>query len=60
MARCHGHLLHIASMEAIMDSTLGNGIIICPSKHDGLCKAPDYGILILIPTKHEFLPEHAQ
>eukprot|EP00959_Pyramimonas_sp_CCMP1952_P438773 9186115-Pyramimonas_sp.AAC.1 len=42
------------------ESTLGNGIIQYPSKHNGLCKAPGYGILNLIPTKHEFFPENAQ
>eukprot|EP00959_Pyramimonas_sp_CCMP1952_P197010 4119575-Pyramimonas_sp.AAC.1 len=50
-AQCHGHLLHVTSLEAIGESTLGEGIIKFPNKLSGLCKAPGYGLLRLIPTR---------
>eukprot|EP00959_Pyramimonas_sp_CCMP1952_P234430 4898486-Pyramimonas_sp.AAC.1 len=51
MARCRGHLLHAPSLETIEESTFGSGIIKYTNKLSGLCKAPDYGLLRLIPTR---------
>eukprot|EP00959_Pyramimonas_sp_CCMP1952_P368253 7714058-Pyramimonas_sp.AAC.1 len=59
-AQCHGHLLHVTSLEAIKESTLGAGTSRHPNKLSGLCKAPGYGLLRLIPTRREFPAEDAE
>eukprot|EP00959_Pyramimonas_sp_CCMP1952_P296182 6195685-Pyramimonas_sp.AAC.1 len=51
MARSHGHVLHVASLETIKESTIGSGSIRCPNKLSGLRAAPDYELLRLIPTR---------
>eukprot|EP00959_Pyramimonas_sp_CCMP1952_P214638 4491862-Pyramimonas_sp.AAC.1 len=60
MARCHGQLLHVASLETIQESALGSGIIKYPSKLSGLCTAPDGGLLRLIPARRESPAEYAE
>eukprot|EP00959_Pyramimonas_sp_CCMP1952_P224308 4690291-Pyramimonas_sp.AAC.1 len=60
MARRRGHLLHVTPSEAIKESTLGEGIIKFPMKVRGLCKAPGYGLLRLMPTRSEFPTEYAE
>eukprot|EP00959_Pyramimonas_sp_CCMP1952_P473946 9502611-Pyramimonas_sp.AAC.1 len=50
LARCHGHLLRVTSLETIKESTLGSGAIKYPNKLSGLRRAPDYGLLRLMPT----------
>eukprot|EP00959_Pyramimonas_sp_CCMP1952_P347145 7270901-Pyramimonas_sp.AAC.1 len=59
MARCRGHLLHVASLETIEESTLGEGTIKFPNKSSGLCIAPGFGLSMLIPTRREFPVEYA-
>eukprot|EP00959_Pyramimonas_sp_CCMP1952_P033147 695210-Pyramimonas_sp.AAC.1 len=54
MTWCRGHMLHVASLETIKEPTLGEGISKYPNKFSRLCKAPDYGLLRLIPTRREF------
>eukprot|EP00959_Pyramimonas_sp_CCMP1952_P001565 32128-Pyramimonas_sp.AAC.2 len=60
MARCREHLLHVTSLEAIREPTLGDGTSKYPIKLSGLCKAPDYGLLRLVPTRREFPVEYAE
>eukprot|EP00959_Pyramimonas_sp_CCMP1952_P014694 311398-Pyramimonas_sp.AAC.1 len=51
LARCHGPLLHIADMEALKASMLGD--IQFPKSASGLCFESDYGLLRLLPTKRD-------
>eukprot|EP00959_Pyramimonas_sp_CCMP1952_P087156 1823565-Pyramimonas_sp.AAC.1 len=51
LARCRGPLLHIADMEALAGSMLGN--IQFPKSTSGLCFESDYGLLRLLPTKRD-------
>eukprot|EP00959_Pyramimonas_sp_CCMP1952_P205374 4294999-Pyramimonas_sp.AAC.1 len=51
LARCHGPLLHITDMEALMGSMVGE--IQFPKGASGLCLEADYGLLKLLPAKRD-------
>eukprot|EP00959_Pyramimonas_sp_CCMP1952_P120581 2521224-Pyramimonas_sp.AAC.2 len=47
-------------MEAMNESMIDSGVIRYPDELSGFCRAPDYGLLRLIPTRRDLPNENAE
>ena len=51
LAWCHGPLVHVTSMEAVIQSMMGEGDLVFPDSQSCLCHENDFGLLRLLPSK---------